>query len=77
MCAAPWWCSCSQFSDSHVFVQVSEAILDNARLMLQTENIQANAEDFKDRSEVTHNTLFELSTPWPTQAPPTSFVLQV
>lgn len=37
--------------DSHVpcFLQVSEAILDNARLMLQTENIQANAEDFKDR----------------------------
>lgn len=33
-------------------VQVSEAILDNARLMLQTENVQANAEDFKDRSEV-------------------------
>lgn len=29
--------------------QVSEAILDNARLMLQTENVQANAEDFKDR----------------------------
>lgn len=40
--------------DSHLchvprFLQVSEAILDNARLMLQTENIQANAEDFKDR----------------------------
>lgn len=33
-------------------MQVSEAILDNARLMLQTENVQANAEDFKDRSEV-------------------------
>lgn len=34
---------------SPVLVQVSEAILDNARLMLQTENVQANAEDFKDR----------------------------
>ncbi|XP_051555940.1 phakinin-like isoform X2 [Myxocyprinus asiaticus] len=33
------------------YIQVSEAILDNARLMLQTENIQANAEDFKDRYE--------------------------
>ncbi|XP_062337434.1 phakinin isoform X1 [Osmerus eperlanus] len=32
-----------------VYRQVSEAILDNARLMLQTENLQANAEDFKDR----------------------------
>lgn len=77
MCAAPWWCSCSQLSDSCVFPQVSEAILDNARLMLQTENIQANAEDFKDRSEVTHNTLFEPSTLWQTRAPPTSLVLQV
>nr|XP_055057809.1 phakinin isoform X1 [Misgurnus anguillicaudatus] len=34
-----------------LYVQVSEAILDNARLMLQTENIQASAEDFKDRYE--------------------------
>ncbi|KAM7399941.1 hypothetical protein PAMA_004565 [Pampus argenteus] len=34
-----------------VYRQVSEAILDNARLMLQTENVQANAEDFKDRYE--------------------------
>ncbi|XP_034534456.1 phakinin [Notolabrus celidotus] len=34
-----------------VYRQVSEAILDNARLMLQTENIQANAEDFKERFE--------------------------
>ncbi|XP_059200854.1 phakinin [Centropristis striata] len=34
-----------------VYKQVSEAILDNARLMLQTENVQANAEDFKDRFE--------------------------
>lgn len=33
-------------------LQVSEAILENARLMLQTENVQANAEDFKERSEV-------------------------
>ncbi|XP_054624697.1 phakinin [Dunckerocampus dactyliophorus] len=32
-----------------VYRQVSEAILDNARLMLQTENVQANAEDFKER----------------------------
>ncbi|XP_068197425.1 phakinin isoform X1 [Antennarius striatus] len=36
-----------------VYRQVSQAILDNARLMLQTENVQANAEDFKERSEVT------------------------
>ncbi|XP_069575404.1 phakinin [Brachyistius frenatus] len=34
-----------------IYRQVSEAILDNARLMLQTENVQANAEDFKDRYE--------------------------
>merc|ERR1719357_2079829 len=34
-----------------VYRQVSEANLDNARLMLQTENVQANAEDFKDRYE--------------------------
>ncbi|XP_062849065.1 phakinin [Trichomycterus rosablanca] len=34
-----------------VYRRVSEAILDNARLMLQTENIQANAEDLKDRFE--------------------------
>ncbi|XP_035489467.1 phakinin [Scophthalmus maximus] len=34
-----------------VYRQVSEAILDNARLMLQTENVQANAEDFKERYE--------------------------
>lgn len=39
----------SHFSHVPCFLQVSEAILDNARLMLQTENIQANAEDFKDR----------------------------
>ncbi|XP_037618883.1 phakinin, partial [Sebastes umbrosus] len=39
------------FSDFLCFLQVSEAILDNARLMLQTENVQANAEDFKDRYE--------------------------
>ncbi|CAL8313517.1 phakinin isoform X2 [Gadus morhua] len=32
-----------------VYRQVSEAFLDNARLMLQTENVQASAEDFKDR----------------------------
>lgn len=40
-----------QVSHIKCFLQVSEAILDNARLMLQTENIQANAEDFKDRSQ--------------------------
>nr|XP_006634556.1 PREDICTED: phakinin isoform X2 [Lepisosteus oculatus] len=34
-----------------IYRQVSDAILDNARLMLQTENLQANAEDFKDRYE--------------------------
>uniref|UniRef100_A0A8C9SB85 Beaded filament structural protein 2, phakinin n=1 Tax=Scleropages formosus TaxID=113540 RepID=A0A8C9SB85_SCLFO len=34
-----------------IYRQVSEAILDNARLMLQTENVQASAEDFKDRYE--------------------------
>ncbi|XP_068197426.1 phakinin isoform X2 [Antennarius striatus] len=34
-----------------VYRQVSQAILDNARLMLQTENVQANAEDFKERYE--------------------------
>ncbi|KAK2900851.1 hypothetical protein QQF64_015091 [Cirrhinus molitorella] len=34
-----------------VYMQVSEATLDNAQLMLQTENVQANAEDFKDRYE--------------------------
>ncbi|XP_005163550.1 phakinin isoform X2 [Danio rerio] len=34
-----------------VYIQVSEAILYNARLMLQTENVQANAEDFKERYE--------------------------
>ncbi|XP_054876652.1 phakinin-like [Poeciliopsis prolifica] len=32
-----------------IYRQVSEAILENARLMLQTENVQANAEDFKER----------------------------
>nr|XP_009686255.1 PREDICTED: phakinin [Struthio camelus australis] len=31
--------------------RVSEAVLENARLMLHTENIQACAEDFKDRYE--------------------------
>ncbi|KAL4623417.1 phakinin-like [Arapaima gigas] len=34
-----------------IYRQVSEAILDNAKLMLQTENMQASAEDFKDRYE--------------------------
>ncbi|XP_076023819.1 phakinin isoform X2 [Genypterus blacodes] len=32
-------------------LQVSDAILENARLMLQTENVQGNAEDFKERYE--------------------------
>ncbi|XP_051554819.1 phakinin-like isoform X2 [Myxocyprinus asiaticus] len=34
-----------------VYIQVSEAILDNAQLMLQTENVQAHSEDYKDRYE--------------------------
>uniref|UniRef100_M4A7W7 Beaded filament structural protein 2, phakinin n=1 Tax=Xiphophorus maculatus TaxID=8083 RepID=M4A7W7_XIPMA len=34
-----------------IYRQVSEAILENARLMLQTENVQANAEDFRERLE--------------------------
>ncbi|XP_041096683.1 phakinin isoform X1 [Polyodon spathula] len=34
-----------------IYRQVSDSILDNARLMLQTENVQASAEDFKDRYE--------------------------
>ncbi|XP_017326936.1 phakinin [Ictalurus punctatus] len=34
-----------------IYRQVSEAILDNARLVLQTENLQANAEDLKERFE--------------------------
>ncbi|XP_076023817.1 phakinin isoform X1 [Genypterus blacodes] len=34
-----------------VYRQVSDAILENARLMLQTENVQGNAEDFKERYE--------------------------
>uniref|UniRef100_A0A3B5MKC7 IF rod domain-containing protein n=1 Tax=Xiphophorus couchianus TaxID=32473 RepID=A0A3B5MKC7_9TELE len=38
-----------------IYRQVSEAILENARLMLQTENVQANAEDFKERLEPEQN----------------------
>ncbi len=34
-----------------VYHQVGDAVLDNARLMLQTENTQACAEDFKERYE--------------------------
>ncbi|KAJ1101633.1 hypothetical protein NDU88_006699 [Pleurodeles waltl] len=34
-----------------LYHQVSDAVLENARLMLQTENIQACGEDFKDRYE--------------------------
>ncbi|XP_034039946.1 phakinin [Thalassophryne amazonica] len=44
-----WGSLRTQWED--VYRQVSEAILDNARLMLLTENVQANAEDFKDRYE--------------------------
>ncbi|KAF6312530.1 beaded filament structural protein 2 [Rhinolophus ferrumequinum] len=39
---ASWASSCQQ---------VGEAVLENARLMLQTENIQADADDFKERYE--------------------------
>ncbi|XP_066206988.1 phakinin isoform X2 [Saccopteryx leptura] len=39
---ASWASSCQQ---------VGEAVLENARLMLQTENIQAGADDFKERYE--------------------------
>ncbi|XP_028926943.1 phakinin [Ornithorhynchus anatinus] len=35
----------------NIYHQVGEAVLENARLMLQTENIQACAEDFKERYE--------------------------
>ncbi|XP_078233488.1 phakinin isoform X5 [Pogona vitticeps] len=34
-----------------IYHQVGESVLENARLMLQTENIQACAEDIKDRYE--------------------------
>ncbi|XP_074996951.1 phakinin [Calonectris borealis] len=34
-----------------IYHQVGEAVLENARLMLHTENIQACADDFKDRYE--------------------------
>ncbi|XP_059584761.1 phakinin isoform X2 [Alligator mississippiensis] len=34
-----------------IYHQVGDAVLENARLMLQTENVQACAEDFKDRYE--------------------------
>lgn len=63
------WCGLTSLMSC--FLQVSEAILDNARLMLQTENIQANAEDFKDRSEVTHT-----NTQWLKVAERT-FLLQI
>ncbi|XP_037131394.1 phakinin [Syngnathus acus] len=48
-CAGAWGPLRAQWED--VYRQVSEAILDNARLTLQTENVQANAEDFKERFE--------------------------
>uniref|UniRef100_A0A4X2LX25 Beaded filament structural protein 2 n=1 Tax=Vombatus ursinus TaxID=29139 RepID=A0A4X2LX25_VOMUR len=35
----------------NIYHQVGDAVLDNARLMLQTENTQACAEDFKERYE--------------------------
>ncbi|XP_027025311.2 phakinin [Tachysurus fulvidraco] len=44
------WASLKQEWED-IYRQVSEAILDNARLVLQTENIQANAEDLKERFE--------------------------
>ncbi|XP_077471915.1 phakinin [Stigmatopora argus] len=47
--AGAWGPLRGQWED--VYRQVSEAILDNARLTLQTENVQANAEDFKERFE--------------------------
>ncbi|XP_061550742.1 phakinin isoform X2 [Phycodurus eques] len=48
-CAGAWGPLRGQWED--VYRQVSEAILANARLTLQTENVQANAEDFKERFE--------------------------
>lgn len=50
-------------SDFRCFLQVSEAILDNARLMLQTENIQANAEDFKERLASKHSPVTHVRAP--------------
>ncbi|XP_077367900.1 phakinin [Festucalex cinctus] len=47
--AGAWGPLRGQWED--VYRQVSEAILDNARLTLQTENVQANADDFKERFE--------------------------
>uniref|UniRef100_H3AGY7 Beaded filament structural protein 2 n=2 Tax=Latimeria chalumnae TaxID=7897 RepID=H3AGY7_LATCH len=35
----------------NVYHQVSDAILENARMMLQTENVQATGEDYKERYE--------------------------
>ncbi|XP_041421984.1 phakinin [Xenopus laevis] len=35
----------------NIYHQVGDAVLENARLMLQTENLQACAEDFKERYE--------------------------
>ncbi|XP_013876911.1 phakinin isoform X2 [Austrofundulus limnaeus] len=48
-CAGAWGPLRREWEE--VYRQVSEAILENAQLMLQTENLQANAEDFKDRFE--------------------------
>ncbi|KAK1173637.1 phakinin-like isoform X1 [Acipenser oxyrinchus oxyrinchus] len=47
--AASWGTLRQDWED--IYRQVSDSILDNARLMLQTENVQASAEDFKDRYE--------------------------
>ncbi|TSK82147.1 Phakinin [Bagarius yarrelli] len=47
---AKMWGSLKQEWEN-IYRQVSEAILDNARLVLQAENIQAKAEDLKQRFE--------------------------
>ncbi|KAK1172432.1 phakinin-like isoform X1 [Acipenser oxyrinchus oxyrinchus] len=47
--AASWGTLRQDWED--IYRQVSDSILDSARLMLQTENVQASAEDFKDRYE--------------------------
>ncbi|KAK3546128.1 hypothetical protein QTP70_024492, partial [Hemibagrus guttatus] len=48
--SAKMWSSLKQEWED-IYRQVSEAILYNARLVLQTENIQASAEDLKERCE--------------------------
>uniref|UniRef100_A0A8D0HI50 Beaded filament structural protein 2 n=1 Tax=Sphenodon punctatus TaxID=8508 RepID=A0A8D0HI50_SPHPU len=49
-CSASNWGSLRESWET-VYHQVGDAVLENARLMLQTENTQACAEDFKDRYE--------------------------